>query len=170
MYTEIENAITSYITARRNIIEVGNKYPSLFSGNDNIIGRIGEFYALMFLLDYGQQPSKILNASNPGFDLIDEKTGLKTQVKVITAENKLGRTVQLKDGWDQLLLIILDSNYDIESIGVLQHDKFEISIKENPTHSRTPYIRKSMLGPKGIFGRYGTVIDNYNLNLKDKCI
>lgn len=40
----IKKCISDYISARKKLLEIGNLYPELIGGNDNVIGRIGEFY------------------------------------------------------------------------------------------------------------------------------
>lgn len=72
--------------ARSKLRALGERYPDRIGGNDNIIGRIGEFIALQFLKSLGRHPAKIECSSNPGYDLIDGE--IKTQVKAITHENK----------------------------------------------------------------------------------
>lgn len=153
--TIIQNAIENYLDARAEILEVGHKYPERFGGNDNIIGRIGEFIALRFLENLGQNPEKILCSSNPGYDLVDDD--IQTQVKVITSENKKGRNVRLKKPWNQFLLIELGNNYQPERIGLLTETQHQIAIDENPAWSLTPIVKLTMLQPNGLIGRYGKV-------------
>jgi len=50
---KIEDAINKYLTARNKIIELGERYPEEIGGNDNIIGRIGEYIGLQFLRRIG---------------------------------------------------------------------------------------------------------------------
>lgn len=153
--TEIQKAIEQYLLSRKQILEVGRKYPNRIGGNDNIIGRIGEFIALRFLESLGQNPSKVDGRSNPGYDLIEGE--IKTQVKVITAENEKGRNVRLKKPWNQFLLIELGEHYKPIRIGLLSESQHETSIAENPTWSQTPIVKLTMLGKKGLIGSYGRV-------------
>ena len=46
---EIQSAIERYLQARHELLDLGRKHPGLIGGNDNILGRIGEFIALRFL-------------------------------------------------------------------------------------------------------------------------
>ncbi len=153
--SEIQDAIEEYLQARSNILAVGRKYPDRFGGNDNIIGRIGEFLALRFLESIGQHPSMIGHSSNPGYDLIEGN--IQTQVKVITSENKKGRNVRLKKPWNQFLLIELGNQYKPESFGLLTEAQHFQAIEDNPTWSQTPIVKLTMLGPKGLLGKYGQV-------------
>jgi len=156
--TKIQKAVNRYIKARKEIIKLG-KISDRISGNDNIIGRIGEFIALRFLESLGQKPKKVLLSSNPGYDLIDNKT--LTQVKVITAENKLGRNVRLNKPWTQLVLIELDENYEPRRIGILTEKNHNKSQKENKSWSKTPIVKLTMLGNKGLIGRYGKIHNSW---------
>jgi hypothetical protein len=45
---EIQTAILDYLNSRKKILDIGNKYPDLIGGNDNIIGRIGEYIDIRF--------------------------------------------------------------------------------------------------------------------------
>ncbi len=80
---EIWEGIHNYLKARKNLLTLAEKYPDRFGGNDNIIGRIGEFIALRFLESLGQHPQKVSSASNPEYDLFEKN--IQTQVKVITS-------------------------------------------------------------------------------------
>lgn len=70
--SEIQTGIEQYIHARKKILKLRERYPHRFGVNDNIIGRIGEFIALRFLEKQGQNPKKVLNPSNEGFDLVEK--------------------------------------------------------------------------------------------------
>ena len=152
---EIHKSIEKYIEARKNILAIGRKYPERIGGNDNIIGRIGEFFAIKFLESLGQNPKMAPSSSNPGYDL--EQSGIQTQVKVITSENKNGRNVRLKKPWTQFLLIELGENYKPKRIGLITEAQHQIALNENKTWSLTPYAKLTMLGNKGLIGKYGKV-------------
>lgn len=155
--SEIKNGIEKYLQARKNILELGRKYPERIGGNDNIIGRIGEFIALQFLESIGQKPEKMMSSSNPGYDLIENY--IQTQVKVITSENQKGRNVRLKKPWNQFVLIELGEHYRPERTGVLTEEQHQTALSENKGWSETPIVKLSMLGAKGLIGRYGTVYE-----------
>jgi len=155
--SDIKNGIEKYLQARKNILELGRKHPERIGGNDNIIGRIGEFIALQFLESIGQKPKKMLHSSNPGYDLIEND--IQTQVKVITSENQKGRNVRLKKPWNQFVLIELGEHYKPERIGVLTEQQHQIALSENKGWSESPIVKLSMLGAKGLIGRYGTVYE-----------
>lgn len=161
--TEIQKAIEQYLQARKFILDVGRKYPDRIGGNDNIIGRIGEFIALKFLTGLGQVPLKVEGSSNTGYDLIDG--GVMTQVKVITAENQKGRNVRLKKPWNQFLLIELGDHYKPTRIGLISQAQHEKALQENPSWSQTPIVKLTMLGEKGLIGRYGRVYSQNDFSI-----
>lgn len=160
---KIKSAIQEYIRARKKVLALGESYKTKIGGNDNIIGRIGEFMALQFLESLGQTPTKVGSDNNPGYDFLDNN--IKTQVKVITKENKRGRNVRLKKPWNQFLLIELNSDYAPERIGLITEAQHQQAIFDNPTWSKTPTVKLTMLGNKGLIGRYGKVYHRNELLL-----
>lgn len=151
----IKTAVDAYLKARHELLELGRMYPHRIGGNDNIIGRIGEFIALRFLEKSGRRPEKVLSSSNPGFDLTEGTA--RIQVKVITEENQKGRSVRLTDPWTELLLIELDAGYKPSRLGHITKEQHERACVENVGWSRTPIVKRTMLGPKGLIARYGCV-------------
>lgn len=157
----IQTAIENYLQARHALLEMGRQYPGRIGGNDNIIGRIGEFIALRFLEKLGQHPVKVNGASNPGYDLVEGD--IQTQVKVITDENQKGRNVRLTEPWNQFVLIELGQHYSPVRIGVLTRKQQNEALAENPSWSKTPIVKLTMLGPKGLIGKYGRVYQTHEL-------
>lgn len=152
---EIQQAIDHYLQARQAILALGREVPERIGGNDNIIGRIGEFIGLRFLEALGQQPSMMSGSSNPGFDL--EEGGKRTQVKAITHENRRGRSVRLTPGWNQFLLMELGEHYTPERIGLLTLAQQEQALADGFAKTATPVVSLTMLGLKGLIGTYGRV-------------
>jgi hypothetical protein len=152
---DIQRSINKYLQARHELIELARKHPGRIGGNDNIIGRIGEFIGLRFLESLGQKPVKVNGSSNTGYDLSENE--IRTQVKVITEENQKGRNVRLVEPWTQLVVIELGPRYRPIRIGVLTKVQHLCACIENPGWSKTPYVKRSMLGPKGLISRYGRV-------------
>ncbi len=151
----IQSAIDKYLHYRHKLLVLSEKYPDRMGGNDNLIGRIGEFIALGFLEALGQHPEKVEGRSNPGHDLIEGD--IKTQVKVMTGENIKGRNVRLTEPWTQFVLIELGTGYKPTRIGLLTKAQHKMSRNDNPGWSTHPYVKRSMLGPKGLIGQYGRV-------------
>lgn len=152
---EIQSVIESYLQARKRLLELGREVPERIGGNDNIIGRIGEFIGLRFLESLGHRPQKAEGASNPGYDLIEGDC--LTQVKAITHENQRGRSVRLTPGWTQLLLIELGEHYQPERIGCITLAQHRQAIAAGFARTGTPLVRLSMLGSGGLIGRFGRV-------------
>jgi len=161
MHNDISAVIKAYLKARKEYICLAGKYPELLKGNDNIIGSIGEYIAIKYLEGKGVRVNKAATKSEPGYDLITT-TGRKVSVKMITGENKLGRTTRLKDPWNDCILIELDNDYRVKKIGCLNRTNFEKARKENPSWSRNPIIKRTMMGLNGLFSRYGEVVDDFN--------
>lgn len=157
---EIDTAIKDYCRTRKTLIALGEEYHQLIGGNDNMIGRIGEYIAIRFLEKTKKQHPVIIQPSNnPGFDLKDGKT--LTQVKVLTGENRTGKGMRLAEGWTQFILIDLDLNTLKAKIGFITRKQFEgKALKDNPGWSRTPVVKRSMLGEKGLF-QYGEKYDDF---------
>lgn len=154
----INSAIDVYITARRHLLSLGDEWPDRIGGNDNLIGRIGEFIALRFLESIGQTPKKVLNPTNAGFDFRDG--GRLTQVKVITKENTGRRIGRLTGKWTQFVLIELDPSYAPLRIGILAASQHRKALTANPRWSKEPIVKITMLNPGGLVGRYGEVHDD----------
>lgn len=167
--TEIQESINKYLEARKSILAIGKKYPERIGGNDNIIGRIGEFIALLFLESIGQNPRMVESSSNPGYDFIQGER--KTQVKVITSENQRGVGNPLKEGWTQFILIELGDNYIHENIpekiGLITEAQHKEALDEDKELKPVPTVKLTMLGPDGLFGRYGKVYDKNEISIMD---
>ena len=154
---EIKQAIEAYLQARKRILALGRDVPERIGGNDNIIGRIGEFLGLRFLEALGQRPEKVEGASNPGYDLVEGDC--RTQVKAITHENQRGRSVRLTPGWTQFLLIELGEHYTPDRIGLLTLEQQQLALDAGFAKTETPVVSLTMLGAKGLIGCYGRVYD-----------
>lgn len=152
---DIQQAIDHYLQARKAILALGREVPERIGGNDNIIGRIGEFIGLRFLEALCQEPVMMAGRSNPGFDLIEGDQ--RTQIKAITHENKCGRSVRLTLGWTQFVLMELGEHYTPERIGLLTTTQQEQALADCFAKTSTPVVSLTMLGPKGLIGVYGRV-------------
>lgn len=160
VHDTIQKAIRRYLKARRELINLGVQHHELIGGNDNMIGRIGEYIAIRFLETVKkQQPIKVEPSNNPGYDL--KSKNYRTQVKVLTDENQTGKGMRLKEGWTQFVLIDLDLKTMKARIGFITRKRFEgKALKENPGWSKTPVVKRTMLGEKGLF-RYGEIHNDF---------
>lgn len=154
---EIKQAIEAYLQARKAILALGREVPERIGGNDNIIGRIGEFLGLRFLESRGQRPEMVEGSSNPGYDLVEGDC--RTQVKAITQENQRGRSVRLTPGWTQFLLMELGEHYTPDRIGLLTLEQQQQALDAGFAKTETPVVSLTMLGAKGLIGSYGRVYD-----------
>ncbi len=152
---KVEDAIISYLRSRNNLLSIALRYPHLLSGNDNVIGRIGEYLAITFLKRKGRIVSKVLSKSQKGHDLLDGNT--KISVKILTTENVRGRGLRLTEPWDELVLIVFDTDTLDYRVGHLTKPQFQQARRENPGWGTLPHVKTTMLGPKGLIGKYGVV-------------
>jgi hypothetical protein len=155
---EIQDAINAYLKARAALRALGDSHPERMGGNDNLIGRIGEFMALRYFEQQGRRPKKVRggnHSTNPGFDLVEG--GSRIQVKVITHENKRGRSTRLRAPWTELLLIELGPDYRHCRIGHLRAKDHVAARKADMRLSKSPIVRRSMLEANGLIGLYGEV-------------
>ncbi|MCB0724363.1 MAG: hypothetical protein KDC73_06635 [Ignavibacteriae bacterium] len=150
--SKLKKVCKNYLKARREFLDISNQQNELF-GNDNIVGRIGEFIAIQFLRNYSRVPIKNLNKTQKGYDLLCNNK--KISVKTITCENLTKRTTRIKDPWDELVLIELKEG-KIEKIGYIVKGRFQKAIRDEFIRSE-PYTKLSMLNPGGLIGRYGKV-------------
>lgn len=154
---EIQEAIEHYLQARARLLALGERYPERFGGNDNIIGRIGEFVALRFLERQGYKPRKAQGKSNPGYDLLEGER--RIQVKAISQENRKGRSVRLTDPWDLLVLIELGDGYRPVRIGMLTREEHNQARTADKRLSAAPVVRLGMLSKTGLIGKHGKVFE-----------
>lgn len=152
---KIQRAIEAYLQARGKILALGREVPGRIGGNDNVIGRIGEFIGLRFLESLGQRPSRVPGSANPGYDLVEGSC--RTQVKAITHENQRGRSVRLTPGWTQFLLMELGEHYTPDRIGLLTLEQQRQALDAGFAKTEMPVVSLTMLGAKGLIGRYGRV-------------
>ncbi|MFA5208392.1 MAG: hypothetical protein WC428_07165 [Candidatus Paceibacterota bacterium] len=146
----------NYLVARKNFREAADKIPEL-NGNDNIIGRIGEFIALQFL-KHKLKRKKVARNENMvqvGYDIIADNK--KVSVKIITSENKKGSTTPIKNPWDELIIIELGENSKINKIGFITKNRFKKAINNNFLKNKNPIASRSMLKKDRLFDIYGNI-------------
>lgn len=142
-FAAIEKESRLYLDARKRFLEFAKSeaVEAVLKGNDQILGsRIGEFIAYRILHERGLNPikSKAINEKAIDITCTDD---YKVSVKLFTGENVLGRTTKIKKGWNELILIELDKNYQIRRVGLLtaeQLDKAKMGkrgLSDEPTAS-----------------------------------
>jgi hypothetical protein len=159
---EVDDAICEYLRSRNEFLRVAARHPNLLAGNDNVIGRIGEYLAISFLLRHqGRGSRKAKSLCEKGHDLLDGK--IRISVKILTNENIAGRGVRLLEPWDELLVIDFDTTSLRYRVGHILKTRFEQALLDNPGWSAQPYVKKTMLGPNGLIGRYGSISDTLSM-------
>ena len=152
---ELKVLAKNYFLARQSFLSaISHDHPEL-GGNDNIVGRIGEFIALQFLEANGRHVKKCEKSNNKGFDIICDK-GIQISVKTITAESKTGRSTQLKQPWQELILIYIGKNYEVETIGHIHIGDYDNArsqgfVKENQVAD------KKLLEKDKLFSKFGQI-------------
>lgn len=163
-YTKEIEICNKYLSGRKDFLDFAEKSAAL-RGNDNIIGRIGEFVVLQFLDDEGREPEINLSKNEKGYDILcdyDSIKGIKdtkVSVKVITSENKLGRTTRLKEPWHEAFIIILNEKYKIEKMGRVRRSEFDFFRLTNPTIPKEPFAEKKLLEKEGFLYKCGEIYD-----------
>lgn len=79
---------------------------------------------------------------------------------------------EIQDGVEEYLcarknILELDYGYPerIKRVGILTEVEHQIALNENEGWSQTPITKLSMLGNKGLIGRYGTVYEKNELTI-----
>lgn len=152
----------SYLIARKKFLDFSNNC-HLLSGNDNIIGsRIGEFIAWNFLNKQKRSPQINKKSNVKDFDIICKNNNAKVTVKLISAENKTGRTTRIGKNWDEFLLIILDKKYKVSKIGHITKKQFKKANKFGGV-VEIPLASRSMFAEKGLFSKYGKIYSDNSI-------
>jgi len=154
------NVAKKYLEKRKQFLEIANRTPYL-SGNDNIIGRIGEFIAYQYLEDTNRNPQKPNSKTNQGFDFFCDNNTKRIQVKTITHESKFKQNSRLKEPWDEFILIFISENLKVKKMGHITKQQLQKAInnKFEKYKSFTPQVTNYMLGEKGLFARHGRIVN-----------
>ncbi|MBZ4042668.1 hypothetical protein [Flavobacterium hibisci] len=151
--SELKLLAKKYLSARREFLSaIREDHPEL-GGNDNIVGRIGEFVALQFLENSNRRVQKCKSATNKGFDIVCSN-GRQISVKTITAESKTGRSTKLKQPWQELIIIYIGKNYEVETIGHIHVEDYDIAISKKAA-KEDQVTDKRLLLEGGLFSEYG---------------
>lgn len=159
---KLKKIAKEYLVARKKFRDEADKIPVL-GGNDNIIGRIGEFIAVQFLEHKLKRRVvvKNKNMTQKGFDIVaDDK---RVSVKIITAENQKGRTTTIKDPWDELVVVELGEDSEVKQIGYIARDKFGEFFKERLSKGSPPCTSRSMFKVGGVFHECGKIFTKGDL-------
>ena len=153
-YKSLRKSAKEYLRAREKFRSMTDNIPEL-NGNDNLVGRIGEFIAVQFieLTLKRKNVTRNTNAVQAGYDIVADNR--RVSVKIITSENHTGRTTPIRDPWDELVLIELGERADVMKIGFLTRKEFEAAYKGSPSHP--PIASRNMLKEDGLIGKYGKV-------------
>lgn len=150
---ELKCLAKRYLSARQEFLSaIREDHPEL-GGNDNIVGRIGEFIALQFLNDNNRDVTKCKSATNKGYDLVCSEDR-QISVKTITAESKTGRSTQLKQPWQELIMIYIGKSYEVEIIGHIHIEDYNIALSQQFVRENQVADKKLLL-EGGLFSKFG---------------
>jgi hypothetical protein len=107
----VQSAIVRYASAYDELqrLQVGTK---VIPTGDQKTGCIGEFYARLFLADrYPDGMIRFGGHSQSGWDIeVDGPDGIRRfQVKTVSAHSMTRRISRIAHGWDELLVVYLDT-------------------------------------------------------------
>lgn len=160
-YVQLKELAREYLKARHEFLTKSTAYPEL-AGNDNLMGRIGEMIAVQFLRSHGRKVNKYSTSNHAVTDLYtaeSENASRSISVKLISAENKLGATTPLKNGWDEFILVELLPNYEVKRLGWLTVESLPPTIQKMLLQ-KAPITSRRMLEADGLIGSYGKVYDS----------
>lgn len=159
---KIKKLSRDYLVARKKFRDIADNIPEI-DGNDNIVGRIGEFIALQFLKYTLKKKSVIRNKNivQAGYDIMADNK--KVSVKIITTENQKGRTTPIKEPWDELIVIELGDNSKINKIGFITKNQFKKALTDNFLTNKNPIASRSMLKNNRLFDVYGKIYNSKNV-------
>jgi hypothetical protein len=150
---ELQLLAKNYLLARKEFLSaIREDHPEL-GGNDNIVGRIGEFIALQFLNSHNRAVKKCQSVTNKGYDIICSASR-QISVKTITAESKTGRSTKLKQPWQELIIIYIGENYEVETIGHIHIEDYTIALNKNLVRENQVADKKLLL-EGGLFSKFG---------------
>lgn len=115
----------------------------------------------------GRRPKVVKQQANPGCVIICEHDNSRISVKMITSENKYGRTSKINPNWDELIGVELGDNLKVKNFGLITKEAF-IEEQKRKNQSLEPSFSRAMFKENGIFVLAGTLfpieqIEKYNL-------
>lgn len=149
------NYIAGYAQNRKKIHDMLNKEG--IPWNDNIVGRIGEWHAKEYVSNTLLPNSNITwpTVSNSPWDF--GVNSVKYSVKVITPENKSGRTslVKFNNQWDELIGIYLDNTLNISKLSIIDYNT-----AFNFATTTSTIFKKSGVAPSSKAFGWWAILDN----------
>jgi len=127
-YEEILEGFKHFAEARKVFDKYKGKW---FSGNDNHVGDIGEYWAMRYFLFLNKGP-KLAPKRNSQYD-IELDDGTRFSIKTMSRWNRSGYGSPVKGidekFWDYLVAIKLDGNLHIERFCVIPHKEVRERIR-----------------------------------------
>ncbi len=128
-HDEILKGFEHFKEARKIFAHYEGKW---FSGNDNHVGDIGEYWAMRYFTSLNEEPTLALKRTS-SYD-IELKSGKLVSVKTMSKWNKKGSGGPVKGiddkSWDYLVTIKLDNNLGVEKFCIVPRKEVGKRIKD----------------------------------------
>ncbi len=126
-HSEILEGFRRFVEVRKIFAKYEGKW---FSGNDNHVGDIGEYWTMRYFKD--KEPTLAPKRTSP-YD-IQLKDGSRLAIKTMSKWNKSGRGSPVKGIdeklWDYLIAIRLDDNMKVETFCIVPHKEIQKRVRD----------------------------------------
>ncbi len=132
VHDEILKGFDHFVEARKVFAKYEHKW---FSGNDNHIGDIGEYWVMRYLINKGMKP-ELAPSRTSSYD-IEVSNGEKYSIKTMSRWNRRGRGGVVKGiserRWDYLVAVRLDENLRLEKLYIVPYEEVKNRLsKDSP--------------------------------------
>ena len=138
-HSEILLGFRHFVEARKIFAKYATKW---FSGNDNHVGDIGEYWTMRYFED--KEP-KLAPKRNSSYD-IQLKDGSRLAIKTMTKWNTSGQGGPVKGVdkklWECLVAIKLDENMNVEKFCVVPHKEIREKVTDGSRFKWWSWLEK----------------------------
>ncbi|HEX2787187.1 MAG TPA: hypothetical protein VHP32_04715 [Ignavibacteria bacterium] len=146
LYKASKEYVKKYLIWRKKLRDFGDSCHYL-SGNDNIIGRIGEMIVMRYYENRGIKLEKPPITNNPGYDLFNKNEKLYISVKTITDENKrgTGSGLGLNKKWTDLIIVEINATFKVNRVCIISKADFKsYNKRKHPVVDRKFFDKKEL--------------------------
>ncbi|GEM_PF-4221040 len=148
-YEEILEGFKHFAEARKVFDKYKGKW---FSGNDNHVGDVGEYWAIRYYRNLGKDP-KLAPKRNSSYDF--EADGKLYSVKTMSNWNKKGKGSPVKGikerKWDFLIAVKLNEALGVNRFCVVSIDEVCQHIQKEGTHFQWwPWLQETEFPDMGV--------------------
>ncbi len=138
-HEEILKGFRYFVEARKVFRKYEGKW---FSGNDNHVGDIGEYWAMRY---FGDREPKLAPKRTSSYD-IQLNDGTRLSIKTMSKWNRSGFGGPVKGVdeklWDYLIAISLDDNFQVEKFCIVPHKEVRKRIKSESRFKWWPWLNE----------------------------